>query len=137
MKIDTGEDDRALVELTPLIDAVFLLLIFFMVTATFQNDERDLAIKVPEAESGNPMTDLPELLVVGVRRDGELTIGGQPLQRDELRSVLVRAKRKNDRQRVIARVDGDAAFRHSIVVLDLCTALGIETSVAVAEAKGH
>jgi biopolymer transport protein ExbD len=139
MKVDTHDDDTgyAMVDLTPLIDAVFLLLIFFMVTATFQNDERDLAIKVPTAESGNPMVDLPELIVVGVRRDGELTVGGKELEKDDLRSLLVRAKRKNEKQRVIARVDGDAAFRHSVVVLDLCTGLGIETSVAVSEAKGN
>jgi biopolymer transport protein ExbD len=83
------------------------------------------------------MVDLPELIVVGVRRGGELTVGGKELEKDDLRSLLVRAKRKNEKQRVIARVDGDAAFRHSVVVLDLCTGLGIETSVAVSEAKGN
>ena len=139
MKVALHEDESSLtmVDLTPLIDAVFLLLIFFMVTATFQNDERDLSIKVPSAESGNPLTDLPETLVVGVRQDGQLVVGGKTLLKDELRSVLLRAKRKNDKQRVIARVDGESAFRHSVVVLDLCTSLGIETSVAVATAAGN
>jgi biopolymer transport protein ExbD len=139
MKVSLHDEETSLtmVDLTPLIDAVFLLLIFFMVTATFQNDERDLSIKVPSAESGNPLTDLPETLVVGVRQDGELVVGGKTLLKEDLRAVLLRAKRKNDKQRVIARVDGEAAFRHSIVVLDLCTSLGIETSVAVATAAGN
>ena len=133
MKIEVSDEEgsTALVDLTPLIDAVFLLLIFFLVTASFQNDERDLAIKVPSAESGNPLQDLPETLIVGVRSDGALVVGGKRLDRSDLKSVLERAKRKNEKQRVFARVDGKAAFEHAVVVLDLCTGLGIDISVSV------
>ena len=69
MKIPTEAegDDATQVDLTPMIDIVFQLLLFFMVTATFQNDERDLSIEVPEAEHGRTLETLPETLVVGVR----------------------------------------------------------------------
>ena len=132
IRADQNDDGEEMVNLTPLIDVVFLLLIFFMVTSTFQQDERDLTITVPQAENGNPIEDLPETLFVGVRKDGVLSVGGKVLAKHELRELLVKAKRRNKKQKVITRVDGDAAFKHSAVVLDLCTGLKIETSVAVA-----
>lgn len=133
---DDADDGSGLVDLAPLVDVVFLLLIFFMVTATFQIDERDLTISVPNAENGNPLKDLPETLIVGVRKDGSFSVGPAVMDREELRGVLVKAKRKNERQRVIVRADQDVAFRHPISVLDLCSGLSIETSFATAEVKG-
>ena len=135
MKIPKRDDEEAVggVDLTPLIDVVFQLLLFFMVTATFQNDERDLAIHVPEAEHGNAIEDLPETLVVGVRRDGSFTLGSAILGRDELRQTLVKAKRKNPKQRVIVRAHKDAATQHPVVVLDVCAGLGIETALATSD----
>ncbi|MEZ6194668.1 MAG: biopolymer transporter ExbD [Planctomycetota bacterium] len=138
MKFDAEDRDEvgAMVDMAPLVDVVFLLLIFFMVTATFQIDERDLSIAVPAAENGNPLRDLPETLVVGVRKDGSFSVGSTVLDRESLRAVLVKAKRKNERQRVIVRADRDTPFRHPVDVLDLCTGIGIETSVATADAQG-
>ncbi len=133
---DDQESEGTLIDLTPLVDVVFLLLIFFMVTATFQIDERDLAISVPEAENGNPLKELPETMIVGVRKDGSFSVGTQVLGREELRQVLVKAKRKNKKQRVIVRGDQDVAFRHPIAVIDLCAGIGIESSVAILDQTG-
>jgi biopolymer transport protein ExbD len=139
MKVPTGEADEALagIDLTPLIDAVFQLLIFAMITATFQSDERDLAINVPEAEHGNPVKDLPETLIVGVRKDGSFTVGAQILDKEELRQLLVRAKRKNPKQKVVVRAHREAATQHPVTVIDVCTGLSIETSIATTEATAN
>ena len=130
MKINTDtQEDGEMINLTPLIDVVFLLLIFFMVTAVFQDDERDLSISVPEAESGDPITELPEIMFVSVNKEGRISIGGQDIDKDELRRVLTRAKRKNEKQRVVVRADRDAKVGATVVVLDVCAALKIETSL--------
>lgn len=133
MNIPTGpaEDEELGVNLTPLIDVVFLLLIFFMVTATFQNDERDFTITVPEAENGDPVKDLPETLFVGIRKDGTFTVGGKELDREQLRQVLVKAKRKNkEKQRVVVRAHKESFSQHPVTVFDLCAALKIQSSIA-------
>jgi len=124
-----------MVNLTPLIDVVFLLLIFFMVTAQFQEDERDLSITVPEAENGDVLENPPETVIVGVRRDGGFSVGGKLLDRDELKRFLARAKRKNEKQRVVIRADRDAMVRHAVTVLDLCAGLEITSSIAAAPAR--
>jgi biopolymer transport protein ExbD len=138
MRIPTGgdEDDSGMVNLTPLIDVVFLLLIFFMVTATFQADERDFTISVPEAEHGNPIQDLPDSLFVGIREDGSFTVGSSVLDKEQLRQVLVKAKRKNEKQRVILRAHRSAECRFPTIVMDLCKSIGIEMHWATAPSPG-
>lgn len=121
---------RGLVDLTPLIDVVFLLLVFFMVTAQFKDDERDLEVVLPKAENGNPIADPPELLEVAVRRDGSFHVGDRRLDREDLGRLLERARERNDDQRVVVRADRGVAVEHPVVVLDICAGLKIPTSIA-------
>ena len=101
MKIKVEDSrDGGLINLTPLIDIVFLLLIFFMVTASFKEDERDLKVVLPGAENADPIKDLPELILVSVRKDGAFLVGSAQLDAEELRTLLERAKEKNSRQKV-------------------------------------
>lgn len=139
MRIRTGETDEATgaIDLTPLIDVVFQLLLFFMITATFQDDEKDLTITVPEAEHGSPVKELPETLVVGVRKDGTFSVGSEVLGTEELRQVLVRAKRKNPKQKVIIRADRDAKVQPPVTVISMCTGLAIESSISTTDAATH
>ncbi|WIO73086.1 biopolymer transporter ExbD [Porticoccaceae bacterium LTM1] len=65
------------VNLTPLIDVVFLLLIFFMVSTTFTK-ETHLEVSLPEAE-GQPNPDLPDSIEIVIARDGSYSINGEAL----------------------------------------------------------
>lgn len=71
------EDDSPIVELTPLIDVVFLLLIFFMVSSTFK-DEARLAVDLPES-SAETSDQPPQSLEVVLTADGRYFINGEPL----------------------------------------------------------
>ena len=75
----------ATVELAPLIDIVFLLLIFFMVSATFIR-RSELHIDLPEARGGWPETS--DSVTITVRRDGGYAVNGQPTAESELAGVL-------------------------------------------------
>ncbi len=137
MKISSGEvDSPDLINLTPLIDIVFLLLIFFMVTSSFREDERDLKVVLPGAANGDPIENLPELLMVAVNEDGSLHVGGRRLDQEELKRLLERAREKNATQRVMIRAHRRADVRHLVVVLDICAGLGIHTSIATSPAGG-
>lgn len=138
MRIRTdGDGDDRMIDLMPLVDVVFLLLIFFMVTAQFQEDERDLAISLPDAENGDPIRDLPDKVFVSVRRDGSFHVGQERLDRDSLERLLARAKRKNDEQQVIVRADQDVPVRYPATVFDICAGLGIDTSIATVQHEGN
>ena len=60
-------DASPAIELTPIIDIVFLLLIFFLVATTFQQSEREIQIALPEAESGGPISVSLRELVVNIQ----------------------------------------------------------------------
>ena len=60
--------------IAPLIDGVFLLLIFFLVTSRFEKQERELDLELPEASQSVPITETPSEIVVNLGVDGQLVI---------------------------------------------------------------
>ena len=79
--------DEPSINLTPLIDVVFLLLIFFMVTTTFIRETR-LQVNLPEAEAETQSTQTERLEIV-VSRDGSFTLNGQTLVNGRLETCLL------------------------------------------------
>ena len=78
--------DEPSINLTPLIDVVFLLLIFFMVTTTFTRETR-LQVNLPEAEAETQSTQSERLEIV-VSRDGSFALNGQRLVNGKLETLL-------------------------------------------------
>lgn len=66
------------VDLTPMIDIVFLLLIYFMVTTTIIKQEADLSLLLPSAVAATPDTPLPEQHLIDILEDGSVLLNGMP-----------------------------------------------------------
>jgi biopolymer transport protein ExbD len=112
--------------LTPLIDVVFLLLIFFLVTSQFEEEERRLNIVLPSATSASPMVHRPREIVVDVDAQGNVYLRGQPTTLTELERLLVAAVVENaSNQSVIIRADASASFQPVVSVMDLCNRAGL------------
>ena len=86
MKFKRRMLDEPSINLTPLIDVVFLLLIFFMVTTTFTR-ETLLQVNLPEAEAETQSTQTERLEIV-VSRNGSFALNGQPLVNAKLETLL-------------------------------------------------
>ena len=65
-------------QLAPMLDIVFLLLVFFIVTQTFEDDEPDLSINLPSAETPKPGENVSNEIIVNIRKDGTVVINRQP-----------------------------------------------------------
>ena len=78
------------VNLTPLIDVVFLLLIFFMVSTTFTK-ETHLKVELPEAD-GAVTTEQPESIEILVALDGSYSVNGQALVNRQIRTIIAALK---------------------------------------------
>ena len=63
--------------LTPLIDVVFLLLIFFMVSTRFAEEDRELDVDLPSASQATPMAISPDDVEIYIDADGEYFLGAQ------------------------------------------------------------
>ncbi|MDF1840822.1 MAG: biopolymer transporter ExbD [Rubripirellula sp.] len=112
--------------LTPLIDVVFLLLIFFLVTSEFEDEERRLNIVLPTATSAVPMTSQPKEVVVDIDQQGDLYLNGQQSNLQELEKWLSIAVANNPtNQSVVIRADRATAFQPVVSVMDICNRTGI------------
>jgi biopolymer transport protein ExbD len=112
--------------LTPLIDVVFLLLIFFLVTSEFEEEERRLDIVLPSATSAVPMISKPREVVVDIDDDGIIYLSGQRTRLSELQRLLRIAVSNNPTsQTVVIRADRATSFQPVVSVMDVCNKTGV------------
>ena len=134
---DSDEHENFQLNLTPLIDVVFLLLIFFMVATSFLDPEKEINIDLPQAQSGEALSETPDELVINVLKDGRLIVSGGELDRAGLKSALLRAARVNPETPVTIRGDRQVAHEHVVQVMDACGLAGLTNlSVGTLEARG-
>ncbi len=112
-------------QLAPMIDVVFLLLIYFIVSWNFAKFESEINISVPKTEETNRSEPAPGEIVIGVDRDGRVRVNDQLMTREQLHEKLDRVASLFPGQAVILRGDGDAEFLHVMAVLDTCQKAGI------------
>lgn len=123
--------------MTPVIDMVFLLLIFFLCATRFDQEERELTANLPEVVQAEPLSMPPQEIVVNVTRDGQYVVMQQTLAEEQLAALLGEASLKNpSTQAVLIRGDAEAAWRAGVRVMGLCNRAGITNyRVAVVQEK--
>jgi len=139
MPLKTHADEQPTLNLTPMIDVVFILIIFFMVGTKFTELERKIGLKVPEVAQGGPLTAAPEKRVVSVYRDGRITLDRQEMSLDQLIEVLGEARRQYPDLGVLIRGDAEAIFQRVAEVLNACKQAGVAElgiSVKIVPQKG-
>lgn len=119
-------ESGAAIEITPMIDMVFLLLIFFLVATTFQQTEREMQIALPEAAAAGPISASLREIVINVNADGEAIVNGQVRTPEALREIITTAVAANPEQKVTVRGDRNVAYSHIVTVLDVCKGSGIQ-----------
>ena len=119
MRLDTGEEFEGAISLTPLIDVVFLLLIFFLTATTFQKDEVEMDLELPQAASGEP-SDETEVIVINVASNGKLIVDGREVTVEALKQKLKAAATRNKDQEVLIRGDRKTQFGVVAQVFDAC-----------------
>ncbi len=117
---------RLSIELTPMIDMVFLLLIFFLVATTYRQTEREMQIALPAASSAAPISAMLQELIVNVDVDGKIIVRGRNVEPETLRSIVTEAVKVNPEQKVTVRGDRRTAYANIVTVLDICKGAGIQ-----------
>lgn len=105
-------EDAAEVNMTPMLDIVFILLIFFIVTATFLNEEGiDMQ---PPPDEAPPCPDCPAPIVVQVTEDNRIYVNGVITDVDRVISAVNRFRAENAGAAVLIEANNEA--RHGIIV---------------------
>ena len=135
MNLQPGEQDEPEVNLTPLIDVVFLLLIFFMVSTTFEQQSR-IQIELPEATAAPTETEDDSLEIV-IDAQGRYFIGERQVVNSELKTLKAAiSKAVNGREPLTVIIRADASTPHQAVItaLDATSQLGL-TQISLATSK--
>lgn len=124
IQADDGADEFVL-NMTPMIDIVFLLLIFFMVTTTFMNEEQRIDVELPRAESPGVAIEVPDAISLTIEEDGTVYFQGEAIAHDELLNLLRQTAQHDPETPVTIR--GHRAARHEAVVgvMDACGLAGL------------
>lgn len=113
------------INLTPLIDVVFLLLIFFMVSTTFTK-ETHLSVDLPEA-SGAPVTESDQNLDILIAADGSYSINGKVLinsKLDTLKAALSQVAEGNFKRPMTITADAKTPHQAVVTAMDAAGQLG-------------
>ena len=114
-----------LVSLTSLLDVMFILIIFFLATTSFQQQERDVAVSLPDAAAGDTVSAAPAVIVINVRADGSYVMASREMTLKEVTAGVVEAKEKNPSQKVLIRGDRNALHGHVAAAVLACRNAGI------------
>jgi biopolymer transport protein ExbD len=135
MNLQPGGEDEPEVNLTPLIDVVFLLLIFFMVSTTFEHQSR-IQIELPEA-TASPVEIEENSIEIIIDAQGRYFIGEEQVVNTELKtlkSAISKAVGDRDTVPVTIRADANTPHQAVITALDATSQLGlIQISLATSK----
>lgn len=114
------------VQLAPLIDIVFLILVFFMTTAVFGQLEREIDIVLPTASESVLAERHPGEIFINIREDGAIILNDREVSLEELQAILHRVAEFFPGGAIIIRGDRAAPLGRAIAVLDACKAADIQ-----------
>ncbi len=134
MPLKTHQEDLPAINLTPMIDIVFNLIIFFMVCTRFTDIEKKVDLSVPQVgAAASGLAAVQRSRTINIQRDGSIVLDSQPVTLTELRSILATANRQYEGLEVTIRGDGFTPYQHVAAVMTACRQAGIsEMGIAVA-----
>lgn len=146
MQIRRKDVQTVEMQMGPMIDMVFLLLVFFMVTAKPVKQESDINIGLPGTVAQEESVDIPDEQRITIRADGQVILNDQPMDSaasDELPALLATLKRfkesadANKTEALITiQADDDSKHQRIVHVLNACAKAQI-TGVTFADDSGE
>jgi len=119
MRTNLQDDETVEVAMAPLIDCVFLLLIFFLVATTLKKIDEELPLTLPDAEAIEEVQQPDDYIVVAIDRNGGFYFDGTPVTIDVLQTSVRERARNNKELKVRVDADRDISFVKVMQVLDL------------------
>jgi biopolymer transport protein ExbD len=127
LHIDLDEEP---INTTPMIDVAFNLLIFFMLSATFMQEEQELEMQLPRVSTAAALTEAPRELVVNVLEDGAVVVEGKQVSTEDLLQQMKDAVKEYPEQAVAVRGHRKTDYEHVVKVYSLVKQAGVKKVVA-------
>ena len=124
MKVIRAQEEEATgIDVAPLIDILFTLIIFFLVTTTFDEKEKEEEVRLPR-QGGSSLVNKDRPFYINVLQDGTYSVGGEIVKLDDLELKLkLRFEEKPD-QKLVLRGDSKAFHGQTASALDVARRVG-------------
>ncbi len=123
-------------QMTAMMDMVFLLLCFFITSSVFSQWENEVNLTLPSAKSAQASTRLPGEIILNVSRDGEVTVNQKVFAGEALDALLQKVASYLPGQPIIIRADKETPYGQFMRVVDACRLVGIANlSLATVDAE--
>lgn len=134
-KVERKRRSIEIIDMVPMLDMVFLLLIFFAVTSTFEM-QRVIKMNTPEASSGEIM-ERTRTLTVRINELNQIFIEDQPTEFNGYQETLKQAVRDGDKLTLVIKGDEQAKHGNVIKLMDMAKSVGVEKIMVTVKKKGR
>lgn len=118
----TPQSDESEIDITPMLDVVFIMLIFFIVTASFVK-ESGIEINKPEASTAQAKPRAS--ILVGINEQGEIWINKRKVEESQVRANIERLHAENPQGAVVIQADQEAKTKTLVAVMDAARQAGV------------
>jgi len=127
-----GEEEENEINLTPMLDVVFIMLIFFIVTATFIK-EAGIQVERPDAVTADTQDDAA--ILIAISASDEIWIDRQKRDPRQVRTIIERLHAENPKGGIVIQADEESTNEMLVVVMEAAKGAGV-TNVAIASDDG-
>jgi len=121
---DRGEGAE-IINISSLLDVMFILIIFFLVTTTFKNLEMDQQVNLPAEAEGKPLGETEPVIVINVRKSNAYLMMGKQVTIEEMSAAIQEAIKENPGKKVLIRADQEALHGYVAKAVATCRHAGI------------
>ena len=126
------ETDESGIDLTPLLDVVFIMLIFFIVTATFTKNS-GIEIRRPESQSSKQLNG--DFFIISIDKTNQIWLENKLIDRDPLENHIQTISTKRPDLALVIEADGDSITDYVVAVMDAARKAGITKISLAAETR--
>lgn len=123
LRLQTEENPQ--LNLTPMIDVLFLLIIFFVAGTRFAEMERQVDLNLPEVAAHAQLDDAKREYSIHVFREGGVTLDGVGVSLDELKTKVSDLRSRSPRATFVVRGDGEGQYQRVAEVMSCCREAGV------------
>ena len=119
------QKERPVIQMAPLIDIIFLTLIFFMSLSVYAQLEAEIDISVPKSTTATEAMRSPGEIIINITQDGKFIVNQKTVDARGLEKMLIKVADLFPDQPVIIRADENTIHKHIVQVLDACATANI------------
>ena len=128
------QQDEAELDMTPMLDVVFIMLIFFIVTTSFVK-ESGVSVSSPQAQTASQQENVN--IFIAITADGEVWVDRRPVDPRSVRAIVARLHADNPEGSVIIQADEDSATGMLVEVMDQVRLAGVEKIAIAADRRAE